>query len=313
MKKLLLSIFIIGTSVYSYSQAPTRDFETWTTSGSTEDPTGWFSANVMSPLGNPPSVSKVTGAEAHGGTYAMKILSVTLTNTLGAPIPNPVGLAATGKVNGNQFKIGFPYTSRPTSIDFWYHYLPVSSGDTAACFVYLWNGVSKDTIGAALWKTPTQTSVYTSHSLPITYNSALSGVTPDSMAIVFSSTRLFKSDTTFCTNCGKAGSTLYVDDLAFVGTNGIDENPSSNGVTLYPNPASDRVTITVDGSHAVSARVYDATGRAVAVSTELTQTSVLNRRTGTITTSSLASGLYSYSVIDKSGNVINTGKFNVVK
>ena len=316
MKKLLLSIFISAASVCAFAQInPTRDFEAWVNpgSGAVEEPRDWVTGNkLVNPLapGNIQSVYKVTGGDAHGGTYAMKIVTVDVgTNPSTAVIPDPIGFAATGSatiIPSVSLKIGYPYTSRPANAEFWYKYTPVGT-DTASFVMWLtkWNGTSRDTVAYAYWETTAALSAYAKITAALVYKPG--SIVPDTAGIIFSATG------TGCLTCGNVGSTLWIDDLDFLGTNGINENPSSSGVTLYPNPASDRITITVDGNTAVSASVYDATGRAVAVSSELTQTSVIRQRTGTIDTSSLPSGLYSYSVIDKSGNVINAGKFNVVK
>lgn len=313
MKKILLSALFCGASLLIFAQ-PTMNFEMWSGSGTVIAPSGWVSANVLTAFpSNPQSVFK-DSTIVHGGKYSMKIFSVTLSNTPGAPIPNPVGLAATGNVVGTQFKIGFPYTSRPASMDFWYHYVPVSGGDTATCFIYLWNGVSKDTIAAGLWKTSTTTTAYATQNLALTYNPAMSGVTPDSMAIVFSSTRLFNNDTTFCTNCGKAGSTLWVDDVVLNIPSGInDKNISNQGVILYPNPAVDYIYISVDTEDAYAVNVYDITGKQVRSLVMQESQNGFNKKAATISTANLSNGLYSYTITDKDGNALRAGKLNIAR
>jgi len=316
MKKILLSALFCGASLLSFAQ-PTKNFEVWNpNSGSAMEPDGWVSANALTAIpGNPQSVYKDSSAVPEG-KYAMKIVSVTVPKTLGAPIPNPIGLAATGSIKNNtQLKIGFPYSARPSSMDFSYKYSPVAGGDTAACFVYLWNGISKDTIGAGLWKTSTTNTVtYTTHNLPIIYDPAMSGITPDSMAIVFSSTRLFKSDTTFCTNCGKAGSTLWVDDIILNFPSNInDKNVSNQGVILYPNPAVDYIYISVDTEDAYAVNVYDITGKQVRSLVMQESQNGFNKKAATISTANLSNGLYSYTITDKDGNALRAGKLNIAR
>jgi hypothetical protein len=316
MKKLLLSAILTSLTILGFSQ-PTYNFESWGGSGANEEPTGWVTGNTLVNIllpGNVQSVFKAASPDIHGGSYAMKIVSVSLANNP-APtqVPNPVGLAATGKASGTQFKIGFQYTGRPTSIDFWYRYLPVAGGDTASCLIYLWNGTSHDTIGAALWKSGVTTTGYTAKNLPIVYDPTLSGVTPDSMAIVFSSTKLFKPDTTFCMNCGKAGSILFVDDIVLNSPTGVQERVSNTGVEIYPQPAGDQVCISADNMDADIVSIYDITGKKI--KTDIMQAAVngLNKKVARLHTADWSAGLYTYTINDQKGNVLSAGKISVGK
>lgn len=85
-----------------------------------------------------------------------------------------------------------------------------------------------------------------------------------------------------------------------------------NIVSLFPNPASDQITISVAMHNAAYAVTYDVTGRVIATSSAFEQIAV-NRKSGVINTSALAPGLYSYSIVDKNGIILRAGKFNVVR
>src|ERR1051326_60517 len=318
MKKILLSLFISGAFVYASAQQPTWDFETWTGSGTSINPSKWISENhaIIPPIyNNPQSVFQATSPDIHGGTYAMKLSSVTMTsNPAPGQLPNPIGLAGTGTVSISPPKLifGIPYTSRPNSMSFWYKYTP-SAPDTAQCLVSLWNGVTHDTIAYGFWKSGTAVGSYSQQTITLVYNPAYSTEMPDSMAVVFSSTILFNPNYSLCMNCGKAGSDLYVDDITFSGWNGINEHPSSNDVIVYPNPASDYATIIADVNEAYSVNAYDLTGRKISSANFYQMMSGMNRKETTFNTSSLSAGIYSLSIIDKNGNVIRNGKFSVVK
>jgi hypothetical protein len=309
---------ISGAYFYASAQ-PTWDFDTpaWTGSGASTEPAGWISENaaVLPPLyNNPQSVFRATTPDIHGGTYAMKLTSVTMTsNPAPGQLPNPIGLAATGVVNLSppSLKFGFPYASRPNMISFWYKYSPMAS-DTAECFVSLWNGVTHDTIAYGFWKTGATVGTYTQQNITLTYDPSFSTEFPDSMAVIFSSTILFNANYSLCMNCGQAGSNLYVDDITFSGWNGINEHPAANDVIVYPNPASAYVTIIADVNEASSVIVYDVTGKAVSSASLNQAMNGMNRKESVVNASALSSGVYSYSIADKNGISLRNGKLSIV-
>ncbi|TAL63357.1 MAG: T9SS type A sorting domain-containing protein [Bacteroidetes bacterium] len=309
MKKLLLSAVISSASFCVFAQTPMWDFESWTGT----EPTGWISENELMIIGNPQSAFEETApANVHGGAKAMRLLSVTMTSPV-AGLPNPIGLAAPGKLVSFAPKFGMPYTSRPATVDFWYKYTPAAN-DTAEFLITLWNSTTDDTLGFGYWKTGATVNSYAFQSVAIMYNPAFSAELPDSMAITFSSTKLFNVNNTMCLNCGKAGSTLWVDDISFSGLNTINENLSAEGVTLFPNPAKEFINISVDElTDAYSVTAYDATGRIISTTPLSLTTNGMKMKSGRINTSVLSSGLYSYCVVDKSGASLRTGKFNVVR
>jgi Secretion system C-terminal sorting domain len=320
MKKILLATIISGSSFCAFAQ-PTMDFESWSGTGANIAPLGWVSENaaIYPPLlNNPQSVYQATAADAHGGTYALEIRSVKMqTNPATTMLPDPIGIAATGTVSivpTASLKFGFPNSSRPGTIDFWYKYSP-AGGDMGGCFIVLtaWNTGSgkRDTIANGLWTTTAAAAAYVNQSVPLTY---YSNTTPDSMAIIFSSTNLFNPNYTLCLKCGKAGSILWVDDIKFTASNGIAEHLSSQGVSVYPNPASDHITIAVEAlGEAFSVSTFDATGRLVGTVPLALSGNAMNRRTAMINTADLSSGLYSYSVLDKNGVALRAGKFSVAR
>ncbi len=313
MKKPLLTFLISGAMTIGFAQSPTFDFENWTGTGANIEPTGWLSENavVLPPLyNNPQSVFQATGADVHSGTYAMKILSVLMTSPV-AGLPNPIGLAAPGQLAGFAPKFGYPNSLRPNTMTFWCKYTP-AAGDTAECGITMWKGT--DTIATGIWKLSSAIGTYTQQTVTLVYNPAFSTEQPDSMGLTFSSTRLLNPNYTLCSNCGTAGSILWIDDIAFNGWNGINENPGAEGVTLFPNPAKDQATIYVDAlNEAFSVITFDALGRVVSSTPLASSTNGMNRKNGVINTSGMSAGLYSYSVNDKNGKPLRSGKFSVVK
>ncbi len=319
MKKLLLSIIAAGTSFCAFAQNPTMDFESWTTMNNgtisvPEEPTNWVTGNQLvsfvSP-GNSTSVFKVTGTEAHGGTYAMKIVTVDVVNDpSGGQLPDPTGVAFVGKVQLSPLKLisGFPYTARPTTCTFWHKYTPMAS-DSASCGVVLtkWNGAKRDTIAIGGIVIKTAASAYTLSTFTLTYDPTFSTVIPDSMILGFSASCLATN------TCGVAGSTLWVDDLSFSGYNNVNEHSSSSGVIVYPNPATDHISITSDALESVSVIVFDVMGREVISSTQVDQSHPLKLKTWTLQTTNLVSGVYSYSLNNVDGASLRSGKFTISK
>lgn len=311
MKKLLLSLCVSVASVCAFAQ-PSWNFESWNGTGPNEQPNGWISGNVLvNPLlpGNTQSVFKATAPDVHGGTYAMKIVTVdVVSNPDPTMIPDPIGFAATGVIVGTSLKTGFPYTARPATAEFWYKYTP-SGTDTASFYMYLskWNVAtsSKDTIAWGYWESAALQTSYLQKVVTLTYLSTT--LFPDSAGVLVSATG------PGCLTCGNVGSTIWVDDISFSGWNGINEHPSSNDVIIFPNPANDYVNVIADVNDASSVIAYDATGRMVSSAVLNQAMNGTNRRSGVINISNLSIGLYSYSVVDKSGTVLKSGKFNVVK
>ena len=76
------------------------------------------------------------------------------------------------------------------------------------------------------------------------------------------------------TNCDCAGTPVSVDEL-------------QAAVSLYPNPATNEVFITIDGAAPAEVRVYDATGREV----------MSAQRTSRIDIHALATGVYTFRVM----------------
>lgn len=316
MKKFLLYLSFSLSFTISYSQ-PTFDFESWTTMNNgtiavPEEPSGWVTENqlvsILSP-GNDSSIFKVSGTEAHGGLYAMKIKTVKVNNDpTSGQIPNPAGVAYTGKVQISPVKLinGFPYTGRPASCDFWYKYSPITGDSASGSVIFTkWNGTKTDTIGWGGVVIKNAVTGYIQANFSVTYSDLTTF--PDTMIVAFSATCWANY------TCGKIGSTLWVDDVTFSGWNGINEHASSNDIILFPNPANDFANIIADVNDASAVIVYDVTARIVSSSMLSQSKAGMNRKEGTINTSGLSRGLYCYSVIDKSGIILRAGKFNVVR
>lgn len=100
------------------------------------------------------------------------------------------------------------------------------------------------------------------------------------------------------------GAKYWVDPSLVTSISG--RNNLSEGVTLYPNPVSDELTVITSGNTG-KLEVFDVTGRSTG----------LFRLTGSpslkINTSGYSKGMYLYKLTDEKGVLIKAGKFNVAR
>lgn len=311
MKKILLTISAVASSVIGVmAQSPDFSFETWNNvqfSTTIQDPQGWASLNTLNVFtATPKSVFKET-TSPFGGTASAKITTVKVT---GALIPNPyqsgdidtAGLLTIGQIVASppSIKYGYNYTWRSQVLSFQSMYTPMA-GDSAFVLATLtkWNGTSRDTIASGKYATGAATTSYSLNSITLTYDPAFAAVVPDSEQIFISSS-IYNHDG------AKIGSTFYIDDIAWSGYNSTDDiNGSVNKVFVYPNPATNNISIT-SSIDAATIRITDITGRL------LGNYSMTDNKTN-IQTSTFAAGIYIYSVLDQKKNVVNRGRFEITK
>jgi hypothetical protein len=88
--------------------------------------------------------------------------------------------------------------------------------------------------------------------------------------------------------------------------NGINEVNQQHNTMVYPNPCKGEINFCYNGQNAQYVFVYDIEGR------ELKQSEMRNGKT-TLSTSAYPAGIYLYHIADKSGNVIDNGKFTIIQ
>jgi hypothetical protein len=105
--------------------------------------------------------------------------------------------------------------------------------DTAECRVELVN--HQTPVAGGRFKTGVATGASGWHQAVIDFT-YVSGLTPDTLYILFSSSTLDYSP--------KAGSVLWIDDASVIGSAGVEQLfGSENELSIYPNPANSNVTI----------------------------------------------------------------------
>jgi hypothetical protein len=305
MKKLLFTLFALGTVAYANAQAqpPNPGMEAWSSVFTEpQDPTNWISANVFYVYSstNPTSVFQAPTPNNYQGTYSAKITTVKLaSNPAPGNIPDTIGYLLNGTVGFSSpyLKPGSPYVSRPQTLTFAAKYTPAVAGDSAYVDVALtkWNGSSRTTI-ASNHQGIITSATYIVQNVSINYQSAT--LFPDTMIITFNSSGGLHNH--------HLGSALWVDALAFSGTNGIEEYTNAVGFSTFPNPAVSEMTILTEAKKVSFVNVYDMTGRQIEV------IKVTGDHT-TVNTESYNKGMYIYQAMNSEGAIMARGKFNVVR
>ncbi len=313
MKKILLTIStVIASFMGVTAQTPDLGFEIWdpVPPGAIDDPRGWASFNALIIGGMPQTVFQETTAP-YAGNISAKIVTDTVPS--GIHVPNPfrggldadtIGVVGVGKLQTTAPFVffGYPYTLRSAKLTFACKYTPAGV-DTAFVLVFLtkWNAANnhRDTIALGVYKAWDTTTTYANQSITLTYNTSLGTMIPDTAQIdVFSSV--------YSHDGAKRGSTFYIDAVNWVGivsTNDIDGEV--NHVSVYPNPASNNITLTcsVDANYV---EVADLMGRVIG-------SYKMNNNKVEIETHTYAKGMYIYRVMNDKKAILNKGKFEISK
>lgn len=207
MKKYFYSFSLSIISVFAYAQIPNSSFENWNTTN-LNLPTGWTTYGIVS-----------QATPSTGGTYAVRLER------------NPADINAPGAIvygnPGAGFTGGIPFAARPDSLVANFKYdLPV--GDSAWVLFMFKNGGSFISQNLELIAGSNPVS-FIRKAFAVNY---MSGLTPDSLIIGFTSTN---PDSAFL------GGYMIIDDVRFVGAsttivpNGDFENWT---VYSYEEPVS---------------------------------------------------------------------------
>jgi len=301
MKKKTIITAVLACAILNCEAQPNGGFENWTPEFTYENPDSWQTLNFLSLLSppNPLSAFKAIGIDKHSGNYALKLTTVFLNNKpQQAALSDSVGGAFTGKINYSPLSQinGFPFTGRPEKLEFWFKYLPVGSDiGKVEVVIQKWNGTGRDTIAIGNADI-TAAAAYTLFQINLTY---FSTAVPDTAGIGFSTSKQ--------TDVARLGSTLFVDDVLFTGSAGIDEQNSYAGkVKVFPNPSKDDVTIHIQIEEAENVRVLDPSGKAAGIF------KIQNNKVS-INTALIPAGIYFYVILGKKDEPLTEGKFSVIK
>jgi hypothetical protein len=301
MKKAVITFVFLTSLLSNAVSQPNGGFENWSTEFNYQAPDGWQTLNFISVFAPPNSLSafKATGVDKHSGNYALKLKTMFINNNpLPGTVYDTIGYVFTGKVNVSppSLKFGIPYVGRPEKLELWAKYFPVGM-DLAGVSISLqkWNGTSTDTIayGDIIIDS---TLIYTLFQINIVYQST---ELPDTMIIGFTSS--------YKKSKARVGSTLYLDDVALTGWVGIDEqNIYTDKVKVFPNPATDAISINAEIDEADNIQLIDVSGKLIG------NYKIQNYNVN-INTALFAEGIYFYEIRDNKNTPLTKGKFNVVK
>lgn len=301
MKKLMIiSVILIFAPAFQAKAQPNGGFENWSIVYSILEPDNWQTLNFVSLTPpNPLSAFRVTGFDKHSGNYALKLKTVYFENNqFPSVIGDSAGAVYTGKITISPFayKYGFPYTGRPEKLEFWSKYTP-AGGDTAGALIILkrWNGIISDTIAIGGVNINATTGYAPFYANLIYYSNEL----PDSAVIGFAASKT--------PLLARLNSTLYVDDVIFTGWVGINQyDKNADLVKIFPNPASDNVSILSSIEASDNIQVSDVTGKIVG-------TYKIRNCEVNINTGAFAAGIYIYEIRNNTDRMLCKGKFSVVR
>lgn len=287
MKFRLFILLLISTSSFVSAQdtIPNPGFENWTNHGNYEEPTG---LNTLNPytwvIGTISAVKTTAPADVHSGNSAIKLLTKVYTGSAES------GLVTTGKINTGAGTIdgGIPINSRPGAVKGWCKYAP-SGLDTASLEIHLykWNTANhtQEEIGTGVTLVDSTVSSWTNFEIPVSYNSAN---VPDTVKLIFYSSN----------SNPQLNSTLYLDDLSYDFTTTVEKNEIVP-IKIYPNPASQRITIDNSEMSVSSISLYANDGK-------LIRLYMLQDGLNILDVSAVSNGLYYFEAIGKAGNAYRT-------
>jgi len=281
---------------------PEADFENWTEINGYEEPGGptqefWGTNNKLSLLGGGPLTTFKETEDVYAGQYSVRLVS-----TLWDLQPQPLGIPAilaSGFFEANiadvtqSFRLGRPWSSRPSRFKGYYKYLP-QGGDQCAIYARLtrYNESTglQDTIGEASLSVFDTMADYAAFDLEIEYRSE---ETPDTITIVFTPSA-YGQDFQIGEN-----STLLIDDVS-LSYGGVDiaivgENQS---LQTYPNPSTGAFRLRGNISNFDKISIYDQSG-------QLVKTQSIMPNQDAFDFSTLASGQYIFSLSGPSSSKYN--------
>lgn len=230
-------------------QLKNAGFENW----SATESDGWVSGNILMLLGNSQSMFKSTSGYS-GNAAEINTIHVT-SKPPGANIPDYGGTLASGKLVGLTPVAGVPYTYKPSSMQFWYKYVPTAGDSSGALVAFTkWNATSmkRDTVAFGFAVIKDSTTIYTKKEFNITYfNSNI----PDTVIVLFLSSGV---------SVTQAGSKFTVDEVMMLGGNTGIQSTANISFHVYPNPAKDYLYIDLKGAFGeLQYHIFDTQGRMI--------------------------------------------------
>ena len=288
---VILSVFIVA-SMMGQQPVPNGDFEEWETNIlQFQSPIGWANPNSVT-AGTLEILTVYPSADvAHGDssvfleTRDTMIYIIPGLITLGDFVINL--MTATAWVEG-----GIPFTDRPLALTGSYKSYPAAD-DFGMVIVQFTkydstNGV-RDTIAAEVMTFPGTVDTWTNFSIPIVFNTEDN---PDTMNIIVVSSNMAAP---------KADGSMYIDNLAFEYEAGINDIEQPVKANIFPNPASEKLSISFEKELNGDIKVFSNDG-------QLVYSTAINGAMHQMDVSELASGNYYFAVFEKNKKM-SSGQF----
>ena len=272
---------LIATTININAQIPNNGFESWHNVGNCIKPIGWQTTNdYQDSTGSYFGVTRSTDHYPTSiGNYSIRIEN----NVSIMPDYGAYGFASIAYFGSTSIGPGFAITGHPNSLNGYYKFLP-QNGDTMYIQLKLYFN-SIEIISEKISSTNTVTNW-----TPFTINLP-SYTQADSAAIIISP---YFMDGPY--NLPYGNSVLYIDNLSFDNLiTSLSEQNSENIVfSLYPNPATDIVTIV--GENLNNA---DLTINVYSVFGTLVKSEMLKQSQRQINIRELSSGIYLVAIKSK--------------
>lgn len=291
---IILSV-LIAIAINVNAQIPNNGFENWTLEHSVYYPTHTSIDYVEIPDGNwvtnnlirKSDYIPVTKSSDHYpvGTGSFSIRMENNISLLGDSLyAGAFGYSATAFYPGYNGPV-FPVSGHPTTLCGYYKFLP-QNGDTLTIGLTLYyNGT---VVSTTIFNETATASTWTSFNIPINaYAQA------DSAQIGFSA---FYRPLNGGFPTGPYGnSVLYIDNLSFDNLiSSVSEQNLNTRLSLYPNPASDIVTLNIDNMNNVdfTLNIYNVSG-------SLVKSGILKQDNRQINIGDLSNGIYMFEIKSK--------------
>lgn len=243
----LILTFLLLTGILQ-AQIPNSGFESWTSAGSYEVPDQWGNMNAATSSSGVYTTSK--GTPGATGNYYIKLSTKDV-----AGVITP-GIIVSGKLNTVtwQPEKGFPYSKQAEKLTGKYQFMGYNSDvATIAAWLTKWNYVShkRDTIASLHYNTSGMIHVWTDFEIPFAYRSS---EIPDTAVVMISSS----------STSPKKNSFIWLDDLKLEGlVTSVHESESSAKICIYPSPAIDVLTLSIDSKVAAKTKIniYNLQGK----------------------------------------------------
>ncbi len=277
----MLLVILFAITMKANAQIPNSGFENWTTVGSYQFPNEWATSNPVCTGPFYPCTRSTDHFPAAVGNFSVRLEN----NTSLTRLTGGFGYASTD--TAYPFRPSFAISGHPNSLCGYYKFTPLNN-DTMFIRIVLFKNSTM--VNYYTFKTGSSTSTWTSFTIPLTYTSADSA-----MIYMMAFYPIGPTDEP------NGNSVLYVDNLSFDNLiSSVSEQASSQTkYNIYPNPASDKITIANAGnSEETYIRILNLQGK------QIMNLQFQNQNNLELDISALAIGIYFIEVKTEKGTAL---------